>query len=149
MRPRLLQLICCPVCRGELNLTASRSIEDHIIEGELRCGCGRTYPVTGGVPRLLPDMSADELAQLKQKTIRNFGWQWTEWGHYGWTDAQRPTEQERGWFLDKSMLQPSDLSGRIALDAGCGNGAGARSSPSAGIRRPPAWRGTAVSIFAP
>ncbi len=122
MRPRLLQLICCPGCRGDLTLAATRTVEDHIIEGELSCGCGRTYAVTGGVPRLLPDMSADELAQLKQKTIQNFGWQWTEWGDYGWTEARRPTEQERAWFLDKSMLLPSDLEGKLTLDAGCGNG---------------------------
>ncbi len=37
----------CPACRGEL---------DEVGEGALGCkGCGRTYPVTDGVPVLLVD----------------------------------------------------------------------------------------------
>jgi SAM-dependent methyltransferase/uncharacterized protein YbaR (Trm112 family) len=122
MRRRLLDLICCPRCRGALELVVTTEIEDHVIDGELRCACGRRYPITGGVPRLLADLDGDALAALKQKTIANFGWQWTHWGRYGWTDEERPTEQELGWFWDKSLLQPADLAGKLVLDAGCGNG---------------------------
>ncbi|HVK73805.1 MAG TPA: methyltransferase domain-containing protein [Kofleriaceae bacterium] len=122
MRRRLLDLICCPVCRAELTLAVSAERDDHVMEGELRCGCGRSYPVTGGVPRLLPNLSSDDLAALKQRTIEYFGYEWTEWGRYGWTDADRPADLERDVFLAKSLLQPAELAGRVALDAGCGNG---------------------------
>lgn len=122
MRGRLLELICCPVCRGELTLNASVERAEHVMEGELACGCGRRYPVSGGVPRLLANLGDDELAALKKKTIQNFGYEWTEWGRYGWTDGDRPQELERATFYTKTLLSPELLAGKVALDAGCGNG---------------------------
>jgi uncharacterized protein YbaR (Trm112 family)/trans-aconitate methyltransferase len=122
MRRRLLDLICCPVCRGELTLTSSKERAQHVMEGELACACGRTYPVVAGVPRLLANRSDDELAELKKKTIEYFGYEWTEWGRYGWTDGDRPTDDERDTFFAKTLLAPEELAGKVALDAGCGNG---------------------------
>jgi SAM-dependent methyltransferase len=122
MRRRLLQLIACPACRGELTLISSDERGEHIMKGELACACGRKYPVTGGVPRLLANLSDDELAGLKQKTIEYFGYEWTEWSRYGWTDGDRPTDDEHKIFLAKTLLGPGELAGKIALDAGCGNG---------------------------
>jgi uncharacterized protein YbaR (Trm112 family) len=43
---RLLEVLCCPSCRGELAE----------LEGGagLRCGgCGRVYPIVDGIPNLL------------------------------------------------------------------------------------------------
>ena len=62
MRRRLLDLIVCPACRGSFELevfapaptSAADSPEQEVIDGALRCtGCNGTYPVIGGVPRLL------------------------------------------------------------------------------------------------
>jgi uncharacterized protein YbaR (Trm112 family) len=43
--PRLLKILACPVCRGELKLK----------EEKLVCGkCGKSYPIRNGIPILLP-----------------------------------------------------------------------------------------------
>ena len=55
MRPDLLEILCCPVCKGDLTLSETRRDGDEIVEGTLRCArCGVDYPITDGIPDLLP-----------------------------------------------------------------------------------------------
>jgi hypothetical protein len=43
-----LDILCCPVCRNDLELKPESS--------ELRCkGCGRRYPIKDDIPMLLPE----------------------------------------------------------------------------------------------
>jgi len=55
MRRRLLDLILCPRCRGGFSLETSTSADadGNVIDGGLRCECGRGFPIINGVPRLL------------------------------------------------------------------------------------------------
>ena len=73
MRPRLLDIVCCPACRSRLDLHAtaetSRPVaaaqahrcvgdtaayEREVHEGFLRCtGCPLVFPIIAGVPRLI------------------------------------------------------------------------------------------------
>jgi SAM-dependent methyltransferase/uncharacterized protein YbaR (Trm112 family) len=59
VKPELLDWLACPACGGELALTpfrAGAAGADEVEEGLLACrGCGQAYPVTGGIPRLLPN----------------------------------------------------------------------------------------------
>lgn len=58
MRPDLLEILRCPVCKGELTLTARTRDEREILSGELACPrCRVTYPIEDGIPDMLP---ADE-----------------------------------------------------------------------------------------
>ena len=42
----LLDVLACPVCKERVELMGE----------ELVCaGCGRKYPIEGGIPRMLPD----------------------------------------------------------------------------------------------
>jgi len=55
MRRALLDILCCPVCKGDLALRAAREDAGEIIEGGLACGtCGVEYPITDGIPDLIP-----------------------------------------------------------------------------------------------
>ena len=52
-----MDILVCPVCRGELDLTVTESDVDtgEIVEGTLRCPkCVETYPISTGIPDLLP-----------------------------------------------------------------------------------------------
>ncbi len=49
--PRLLEIICCPACRGDLMARAL----------DLKCqACGLVYPIEDGIPVLLVDRAVKE-----------------------------------------------------------------------------------------
>jgi len=55
MRPDLLEILRCPVCRGELSLTVAGRDGEEIVRGTLACGrCRFDYPIDDGIPDLLP-----------------------------------------------------------------------------------------------
>jgi len=59
MQPGLLEILCCPVCRGELTLTVSSQKDGEIWTGTLACPkCPATYPIEDGIPNLLPPESS-------------------------------------------------------------------------------------------
>ena len=50
-----MDILCCPVCKGELELDATREEDGEIVEGTLYCGdCDETYEIDDGIPDLLP-----------------------------------------------------------------------------------------------
>ena len=60
MKMSTYEILCCPVCKGDLELkvvekTVLESGEEDVIEGTLRCQkCGVDYPISDGIPNLLP-----------------------------------------------------------------------------------------------
>ena len=55
MQHALMEILACPLCKGELELLAEREEGDEVIEGSLSCAaCEERYPVSDGVPNLLP-----------------------------------------------------------------------------------------------
>ena len=50
-----MEILCCPVCKGELKLKVENRDESEIFDGELFCKvCDFTYPISEGIPNLLP-----------------------------------------------------------------------------------------------
>lgn len=111
MKERLLQYVVCPACHSDLRLTATQRDEKEIIEGSLTCvSCSTVYPITGGIPRFVKEVSED-----KQKTAAAFGYEWT---HF--TEMHETYEAQ---FLDWiSPIQPEFFKNKVVLDAGCGIG---------------------------
>jgi uncharacterized protein YbaR (Trm112 family) len=55
MKKELMDIIVCPVCKGELELTVTDEKEGEIISGALICRkCNHTYPIEDTIPNLLP-----------------------------------------------------------------------------------------------
>ena len=55
MRKDLMEILVCPVCKGQLTLTVTKEDGDEIIEGSLFCAkCNETYPINDTIPNLLP-----------------------------------------------------------------------------------------------
>jgi len=109
---QLLNLICCPVCKAEFNLSSASEVDGEVESGILSCGgCGRTYPVIRSVPRFVPIES----------DAASFGFQWNQFSktqldsHTG-----LPLSRERFFLL--TGWAPEDLSGKTVLDVGCGAG---------------------------
>jgi uncharacterized protein len=60
VRPDLLEILCCPVCRGDLTLTVRKKDGEEIIDGTLRCAkCPEDFPIEDGIPNLLPPDERD------------------------------------------------------------------------------------------
>ena len=112
MKPRLVKMLACPDCHSDLDLDATERSEDEIVEGTLRCqGCRRTFQITRGIPRMLPQ----ELSSTKKKTARAFGY---EWRHF----VEMHDEYEMQFLDWIHGLQPDFFADKVVLDAGCGIG---------------------------
>lgn len=149
MYERLLKYLVCPSCGSELQLTAVGEAgpdEGEISSGLLRCDSGEhTYPVVGGIPRLLPDALetfAEDVAQLTavagvaaggadrptagkgydRRTSETFSHEWEhhELGDrtWGWDLDERVDT----YFLQGTGIPKDELDGMLMVDAGCGNG---------------------------
>ena len=62
MKRDLMDILCCPLDKHELELEVDEEDDDEVLEGRLVCTeCGETYPIEDGIPNLLPpDMRGDE-----------------------------------------------------------------------------------------
>jgi uncharacterized protein YbaR (Trm112 family) len=55
MKKDLMDILCCPVCKGDLKLTVKKEEDCEVIDGSLFCAkCNETYPIEDGIPNLLP-----------------------------------------------------------------------------------------------
>jgi len=55
MKRSLLPILCCPTCKGDLDLSVTKEDESEILEGSLYCSaCEVEYPIKEGIPDLLP-----------------------------------------------------------------------------------------------
>lgn len=55
MRHDLMEILVCPMCKGDLTLTVDKEEGGEIVEGKLSCAaCAETYPIEDGIPNLLP-----------------------------------------------------------------------------------------------
>lgn len=55
MKKRLMEIIACPECKGDLQLRVSEEKDREVVTGELYCPkCSYRFPIKDGVPNLLP-----------------------------------------------------------------------------------------------
>lgn len=54
MKRDLMEILCCPICKGDLALSVDVE-KDEILEGSLFCkACNHRYEIKDGIPDLLP-----------------------------------------------------------------------------------------------
>ena len=114
MKERLLDLLACPTCGGDILLAAASKYDGkEIIEGVLTCKkCTREYRIVRGVPRFA---DLGKIEEDKAETAENFGWQWT---HFTQED-KKYADQLLGWL---QPVKPEFFEGKVVLEGGCGNG---------------------------
>lgn len=55
MKKTLVEILACPICKGELKLTIREDDGAEIVSGELHCAkCNEHYPIEDGIPNMLP-----------------------------------------------------------------------------------------------
>lgn len=112
--PQLLDMLCCPACRGDLGYDGARS--------ELSCApCGFTYPIVDGIPVLFP---TDVKARFSELFNRS------------WDSEERAEVYDRFVEGGQSLVDLhthvgetratleslGDIPAGWLLDCGCGNG---------------------------
>jgi SAM-dependent methyltransferase len=113
MRRAFAASLDCPACRGSLSLEPTVESGDVVGEGMLRCGCGRRFPVSGGVPRLLPEAAAQDA--LSRRTQALFGDEWQRF-----PELLRVHADIFRWYFEGNG--PIPWPELRVLDAGCGMG---------------------------
>lgn len=145
MKLKILDFVCCPMCRGGFRVEVLSETEE-IEEGLLTCdGCGRVYPVINAVPRLLPDALAyvvpgfhpeffrrhtrrmapflaravqtngQEWRAAQARTLKSYSYQWRKF-----RDMLPHWEELFRWSI--APIEPGFFQGKLGLDAGCGFG---------------------------
>jgi SAM-dependent methyltransferase/uncharacterized protein YbaR (Trm112 family) len=148
MKERLLELLCCPDCRGaNLDLTvysASANGTQEVVEGQIQCrGCGSRFPVISGIPRMLsaslrsalgkfhpeffarhPDLvSHDGTKQADERVARTL--EGYSFQHVQLDDHGREIPRWRQIFYDSipaDWRRTDFFQGKIGVDIGCGEG---------------------------
>ena len=60
MNKELMEIIACPMCKGELELRVETEDGEEVITGSLICHqCDETYPIEDAIPNLLPPNMRD------------------------------------------------------------------------------------------
>ena len=55
MNKELMEIIACPMCKGELELRVEAEDGQEVITGSLVCHkCDEVYPIEDAIPNLLP-----------------------------------------------------------------------------------------------
>lgn len=55
MKRDLLDILACPLCKGDLTLEVFEENEKEIVTGKLCCkSCKECYPIEEGIPNMLP-----------------------------------------------------------------------------------------------
>ena len=55
MKPEIMDILACPVCKGQLKLNVTEEKDGEVITGSLFCSkCNHTYPISESIPNLLP-----------------------------------------------------------------------------------------------
>lgn len=98
------RLLVCPGCRTPIPPLAHRG------EGEYRCGCGRPYALSRGIPRFV----------ASEGYAKSFGFEWQRHRRTQLDDG--PDGESERTFRQKTAFTPEALRHRLVLDVGCGMG---------------------------
>jgi SAM-dependent methyltransferase len=112
MKTSALDVIVCPGCKTELELSVADSDGAEIMEGRLVCRpCGLIFPIRKGVPRFVPE---DAYAE-------SFGYQWN-WFRTVQLDSINKTSESEQALRGSTGWDDHEYQGRRLLDAGVGAG---------------------------
>lgn len=161
MYNEFVDYLVCPVCSKNMNISVYVSDSGRIKEGVLSCiHCNKKFAIVDFIPRMVPtylfpvkefcqtygldeadflkkwDDDDANIVDIQTHTQNNFGHEWEYYSKLGWNeevgvDASHRDESQK-WFHEKSLLSKDDVSGKLVLDAGCGNGRFTRAAISAG-----------------
>jgi uncharacterized protein YbaR (Trm112 family) len=68
VKKELMDILACPMCKGDLKLTIVEEDKKEVLTGSLYCAkCNETYPIVDAIPNLLPPDLRDKTNQSSSK----------------------------------------------------------------------------------
>lgn len=144
MKEKLLNLIVCPICKGNLGLETFDIQSGEIKEGLLNCNCGQFFPVTEHIPRILtgdlrpmlykqfPDfflkykdkLPKEKISQLitietqkKEETSKSFAYEWENF-----SGMLKEWKDNFNFYFEPIINKDLFLKNKTVLEIGCGKG---------------------------
>jgi SAM-dependent methyltransferase len=111
MKKDLLKILACPDCKSDLTLHVTQQKDIEIIEGKLECSEGKSFLITGGIPRFV----------VSDHYSHTFSFQWNRFSQVQ-LDVSNGSNESEETFLEKTGFHSTDLNGKFVLDAGVGAG---------------------------
>lgn len=114
MKKELMDILCCPRCKGRFSLRVGVTEREEIKEGELSC-CGNTYKIINFIPRFINT----------DKYVSSFSFEWRLHKRTQLDSANKGGKMEgqsRRDFAKRVDFRLSELKDKWVLDAGCGMG---------------------------
>jgi len=113
MKKNVLDILVCPCCGQQLLIVdAVFDSVNEIEKGQLKCRtCLKTFPIIDHIPRFVPE----------DNYTSSFGLQWHIHAKTQ-IDKFNGTSITKNRFFSETNWQPSELEGKMILEAGCGAG---------------------------
>lgn len=113
MQKKLLDVLACPSCLGELSCDGAETNSDgDIAAGNLGClSCNKTYPIEAGIPRFVQ----------RDNYSSSFGYQWNLFKSEQ-IDSINGTRLSEKRFYGETDWSREWMRGKWILDVGCGAG---------------------------
>ncbi|MFC1698986.1 methyltransferase domain-containing protein [Candidatus Omnitrophota bacterium] len=111
MQKELLEILCCPDCKGELRLKVNQGQDGRIKQGSLACDCGNNFKITEYIPRFVKS----------DKYVDSFSFEWTK-HRTTQLDSANQTLESEDRFKKSANFPLEDLKDKVVLDVGCGMG---------------------------
>lgn len=115
MNTMLFELLVCPECSSELKCTISEGDRNYVKKGALTCAsCNSTYPIFDDIPNFSPQQS--------HSGVKNQRDTYSEWWDSYHDEESIVNPAHRTAFHNSIGIEQDSFSGKVTLDAGCGNG---------------------------
>lgn len=137
MKHRLMDILCCPYCKGKFFLKIFDKKSEEIVEGILLCDCGKIFPIINFIPRIylnaikedgpfikkyynyvkgsLDENNTDSRHETKnQKNKESF--------EFEWFNYRVEMGNEQKIFLEETQISADSFNNKLVLDVGCGMG---------------------------
>lgn len=112
MKAELLDWIVCPLCKGSLEIIAQeKNDKGEIKRGNLRCNCGKIYPIKNYIPRFIDN----------DQYLNSFSFEWRMHKRTQLDSANQNRLSEEA-FEKRVDFPLEQFTGKLVLDAGCGMG---------------------------
>lgn len=130
MKRDLLPYLSCPQCSANLkleNVTESSFLElcvEEIMSGSIQCSGGHSYPMVGGIPRMV---NSELSGAVDVHTGKKFCESWKQFSRF----HEAYIQQFFDWL---APIKRTFVKDKLVLDAGCGKGRHARILYECGAR---------------